>query len=323
MGRRYKGSFISSTETGTNTAQAQPGVWPLDQQMQAKGQCAWPIAPTPPGQVNYTANGTYTWVAPQGITSVSLLMVSQGAAGGNASSFQFCYYCYCCPSFSNYPIYVSGYASGSGGKGGTLGYRNNLTVTPGSSYTVVLTGTAGQYSSFSGPGVTPVQLQNPTGYSGSTGSSNLTTSYDGGGGGYQATTSNANYRYGYPSFPSTYPCGSGGGGAGGYSGQGGNQGDSGVGGGGGGGRSGGTSNAGQPGGAGGGVGLLGQGASGAGGATNGAPGSPGSGGSGQLYGGGGRGGAQYGTGSTGGQGAIRIIWPGNTRSYPSTNTGDL
>jgi hypothetical protein len=26
---------------------------------------------------------------------------------------------------------------------------------------------------------------------------------------------------------------------------------------------------------------------------------------------------------TGGLGAVRIIWPGDTRSFPSTNTGDL
>jgi hypothetical protein len=26
---------------------------------------------------------------------------------------------------------------------------------------------------------------------------------------------------------------------------------------------------------------------------------------------------------TGGRGAVRIIWPGTTRSFPSTNTGDL
>jgi hypothetical protein len=29
------------------------------------------------------------------------------------------------------------------------------------------------------------------------------------------------------------------------------------------------------------------------------------------------------TNGTGGVGAVRIIWPGTTRSFPSTNTGDL
>jgi hypothetical protein len=28
-------------------------------------------------------------------------------------------------------------------------------------------------------------------------------------------------------------------------------------------------------------------------------------------------------GGTAGLGAVRIIWPGNTRQFPSTNTGDV
>jgi hypothetical protein len=39
---------------------------------------------------------------------------------------------------------------------------------------------------------------------------------------------------------------------------------------------------------------------------------------------GGGGGAGWATpNSLGGVGAVRIIWPGTTRSFPSTNTGDL
>jgi hypothetical protein len=30
-----------------------------------------------------------------------------------------------------------------------------------------------------------------------------------------------------------------------------------------------------------------------------------------------------GTAGTGGVGAVRIIWPGTSRSFPSTNTGNL
>ena len=46
------------------------------------------------------------------------------------------------------------------------------------------------------------------------------------------------------------------------------------------------------------------------------------------YGGGGGGGGFYITNGyqyagAGGVGAVRIIWPGTTRSFPSTNTGDL
>ena len=103
--------------------------------------------------------------------------------------------------------------------------------------------------------------------------------------------------------------------------------------------------------AGGGVGILGQGASGvngtdysgaggqggSGGASGGGgggsgPGYAGSGGSGGLYGGAGGRQGDYGNyyypydggfGSVGNGvgGAVRIIWPGNTRLFPSTNTG--
>jgi hypothetical protein len=30
-----------------------------------------------------------------------------------------------------------------------------------------------------------------------------------------------------------------------------------------------------------------------------------------------------GVGGKGGDGAVRIIWPGNTRTFPSTNTGNV
>ena len=93
------------------------------------------------------------------------------------------------------------------------------------------------------------------------------------------------------------------GGAGGYAGNGGNApGYAGAGGGGGGGYVGYYK--------GGGVGLLGQGASGAAISAMG-DGNPGSGGSGSTYGGGGS-----------GPGAVRIIWPGNLRQFPSTRTTD-
>jgi hypothetical protein len=34
-------------------------------------------------------------------------------------------------------------------------------------------------------------------------------------------------------------------------------------------------------------------------------------------------GASVATGYPGGSGAVRIIWPGTTRQFPSTNTGNL
>ena len=77
-----------------------------------------------PGSISYTTSGTYTWIAPSGVTSVSVVAV--GAGGGGSSGFP--------------------------GSGGGLGYKNNYSVTPGNSYTVVVgasvTGGNGGYSYF-------------------------------------------------------------------------------------------------------------------------------------------------------------------------------
>lgn len=229
-----------------------------------------------PGQQAYTTAGTYSWVAPADITSVSVVCVGGGA--GNAGG-------------------------GAQAGGGGLGYKNNYTVTPGNSYTVVV-GRAGPPGYLGGAGLNNggdsyfistavVKGGGGVGYSGNAGG---TYTGDGGGngglGGYAA-----------------------GGGAGGYSGNGGqaaqtsgNLGTAGTGGAGGGAYSWASNQDG------GGVGILGQGASGAAGD----PGNPGSGGSGKTYGGGAGNSSQ-----TGGVGAVRIIWPGSTRYFPSTNTGDL
>ena len=68
------------------------------------------------GQQAYTSAGTYTWVAPSGVTSVSVVAVGGGGWPRR----------YCCGGVMK------------GGGGGGLGYKNNYTVTPGSSYTVVV-----------------------------------------------------------------------------------------------------------------------------------------------------------------------------------------
>ena len=64
----------------------------------------------PPGQQAYTTAGTYTWIAPAGVTSVSVVAVGGGG----------------------------GYGFNIGGGGGGLGYKNNYPVSPGGSYTVVV-----------------------------------------------------------------------------------------------------------------------------------------------------------------------------------------
>lgn len=234
------------------------------------------------GSQSYTTAGTYTWVAPVGVTKVSVV-----AVGGGARSY-----------------------------GAGLGYKNNYSVTPGNSYTVVVGAgvntTCGNNSYF----VSTCVVKGGKGTSGG-------GTYTGDGGGNGGTG------------------GVGGGGAGGYSGAGGagapncTVGNVGAGGGGGGGGS--ASCPIRSGGGGGGVGLFGQGANGtAGGATGygticGGGGGSGGGAGGLANGFSGNGGAggNYGGGSgvgctangTGGVGAVRIVWPGDTRTFPSTNVG--
>lgn len=265
------------------------------------------VTPTAPvvGQQAYTTAGTYSWVAPTGVTSVSVVAVGGGGAGW----------------------------SGVGGGGGGLTYRNNMPVTPGASYSVVV-GAAGVSASSNGG--------NSTFSAGAfnlvAGGGKTSNSVPAAGGTSSGGAANYSGGAGYSG------CGGGGGGgAAGYSGNGGNAGQTntatsqaGSGGGGSGGvpgvlycecglRQGGASG-------GGGVGIFGEGTSGAAvtrnqsgstqlggrggsGGTNGGNGGPNNGnGAGGLYGGGGA--------ASGSVGAVRIIWPGTTRQFPSTCTGD-
>lgn len=268
------------------------------------------------GQQAYTTPGSYSWVVPTGVTSVSVVAVGAGASG--ARKF-YCSGCFC-------------YA-GSSGPGGSLSYKNNYSVTPGTSITVAA-GTGGAANSSSidpNPGlgswfanysgVLLAKGGNCINYGPNVGD----VSYTGGGGNGCTSVSR----------------GGGGGGAGGYTGTGGNgaagacSGSGSSGGGGGGGASG-CGNGG--GGGGGGTGILGAGSNGArgsnyagggGGGSGGASGSSGSsfnGGNGGGYGGGAGSSSASGvsrTSGAGANGAVRIIWPGTTRSFPSTNTGDM
>lgn len=76
-----------------------------------------------PSQSEYTTPGTYSWVAPSNVTSVSVVAV--GSATGA---------CGC--SFTTWF------------RGGNLRYRKNVTVVPGNSYTVVVSCSRGVSSSF-------------------------------------------------------------------------------------------------------------------------------------------------------------------------------
>jgi len=292
MSQQYPGGYVTKTApTVSNTAA--PGIWTLDQAAQYQAAGTWPI---PAGQQAFTTPGTYTWVAPQNVTSVSVVCVG---AGGTYSP--------------------DGAFDAAGGGGGALAYANNITVVPGNSYTVVVGNIRvgvigyGEDSSFNSTSVKAGGGQNGASGGGLGGSVIYGTGGSGGRGGVGVGNPGS------------------GGGAGGYSGNGGaggahtSTGGNGSGGGGGGG----AGSGGSRGGGGGGVGILGQGTSGAGGiyvVNVNAGGGGGSGGTDGSAGGGGTGaGGLYGGGSSQNSpsaGAVRIIW-GYNRAFPSTNTGDV
>jgi len=268
-------------------------------------------------QVAYTTAGTYTFIVPSTVSpsTISVVAVGPGSQYGT---------------------------NDCGGGGGGLGYKTAFSASAGASYTVVVGGfNTGTDSYFSSAGFCR------GGAGAITGDPRAGGTYTGDGGGNGGAGGSGNG--GASGVP--YAAG-GGGGAGGYSGNGGagansnngssgNSGSSGSGGAGGGGGGGGDSRAGQGyscSGGGGGVGLLGAGSSGSGGAgvsysagTCGVSNIAGIGGSsgtdggyeffgvGGLYGGGG------GHFVTGRGGAVRVIYSttGVSRSYPSTNTGNL
>ena len=281
------------------------------------------------GQQEYTSPGTYTWIAPSGVFSVSVVAIGGGndshelGGGGNAG--------YC-----------------SGGGGGGLGWKNSIPVVPGQSYTVVV-GDAGYIitnNNYTRAGNSYfISISTVAGFGGGRNliqdinadkvavAAGGTYFGDGGGNG-----GNGGIFGGGQSDSTT-----GGGGAGGYTGNGGDGGGhassglDGQGGGGGGGMGNYNGLGGGRSTSGGGVGLHGQGSSGVGaifGSGNGGGG--GSGGFNGQYGtfgsNGGSSASNYGGGAglrrqwaisqTAGSGAVRIIW-GENRAFPSLNTINL
>lgn len=258
---------------------------------------------------NSGGESTYTWVAPPGVSTVSVAAI--GAGGGGYYGWAVC-----------------------GGAGGALTWANGIPVTPGSSYTIKA-GRGGCWSQSGGgcscfPGVMQANggrcgccpgccSISGSGYTGSAGGASGTPAYPntagggGAGGGYagnQCRYSNSGYTgchggggnaTGHHS--STY--GTGGGGGTGINGQG-NNGTCG---------NGGYSH------------QTGSGGRGGSGGTCGKPGEPWSNGRGNghacggCFGGGGGGGGTSHGGGWGGPGAVRIMW-GSGRAYPNTNTGD-
>ena len=275
------------------------------------------IIPLPTGQSLYSGSSSntnggstgYTWVAPSGVTTVSVVAI--GAGGGGYYSWAVC-----------------------GGAGGGLVWANGVPVTPGSSYTIQVgnggcwSGTQGGFSCF------------PNLIAGG-GACGCCPGCYGLGGPYTSGCGSC----GMPAFNSTAGGGGGGGGYCNNNGQIVTSGYSGCYGGGGSATSFHSSTHGT--GGGGGTGIYGQGSNGACGSsspgghgTSGGAGQGGSGGTcgkngepysnpygngfacGGNYGGGGGGGGTSTGGGWGGHGGVRIIW-GPNRSFPSTNTQDL
>lgn len=73
----------------------------------------------PTAEVLYDTPGTYSWTAPAGVTSVSVVCIGGGGSGSRGYS----------PATNQ---------SRQGGGGAGLGWKNNISVTPGQSYTVVV-----------------------------------------------------------------------------------------------------------------------------------------------------------------------------------------
>jgi hypothetical protein len=256
---------------------------------------------------------TSTWTCPTGVLSVSVLCVGGGGGGHDYSQYA------------------------GGGGGGGLSYINNYPVIPGLTYAYQSGGKG------TGDTITGTSNSNASAGGDSYWISGAVCQGDGGSGGLYNQVAQGGTHFpleeppgspiggtgGQAKIPSnTYSAG--GGGAAGYSGNGGVGGgsssESGTIGAGGGGGGGGSSTTGGAGGGGGGVGLFGEGTNGAGGAYASGVGVGGSGGvngasyNGGAYGGGGAGrDLDSGVGKDGGQGALRIVWPGTDRTFPSTD----
>tara|TARA_R100001443_G_scaffold6248_2_gene15022 strand:- start:1338 stop:2318 length:981 start_codon:yes stop_codon:yes gene_type:complete len=284
------------------------------------------------GQQQYASAGSFSFTVPDGVTSISCACLGGGAGGG---------------------IYN---VQDRGGPGGGISYRNNVSVTPGQTINIVVgdRGIKGSYSPAQGGQYSPGQSASyfaPIGGGDSSvdfgpSSSNIKVKGTGGTAPQNGADGIAGSPWTNGGFTSdgggnggTAGSGTGGGGGGGYSGNGGaggsgNGGNGAGGGGGGGGWS-------QGGGGGGGVWIGGEGSSGNGGSSSAQNVAQGQGGSGGnqgnspynypysnsnggnagLRGAGGGGGSGV-NGGYGTNGAVRLIWPGTDRSYPSTRTND-
>jgi hypothetical protein len=182
-------------------------IWGLTDQYRARAGDNWPVMPLP-GQAAFTTPGTFTWIAPRGITAVSVVCVGGGgqATGGQYGDFY------------------------RGGGGGGLGWKNNIAVTPFQSYTVVVGGIGGD-SYFISPTLVRGMGGGTDGYpglspgggyvgdgggNGGTGGNGYIDSAYGSGGGAGGYTGNGGAGYLHVSNEGPWPGSGGGGNGGGY-----------------------------------------------------------------------------------------------------------
>lgn len=197
MSFRYKGARLSNTAPTSYAT----GLWTMRQQLQAN-------TGSTPGSQYYQSAGTFTWVAPAGVTSVCAVCIGPTLDWANNA-----YY---------------------GRGGGGLGWKNDIPVTPGNSYTVVVgsSASAGTDSYFiSNTIVKGGAAQNPStggtytgdggGNGGDGGVATGSTSGAGGGGagGYAGNGGAGGAQGPYNGFAAATSSGGGGGGAGGTSGS--------------------------------------------------------------------------------------------------------
>ena len=104
----YTTTSVSTTAYGGGT---NGGVFPFNASGAARG-AVFIATSSYTYTIAYTSAGVYSWVAPGSVTSINVICVGAGGSG-------------------------SGQGGGGGGGGGT-GYKLNIPVTPGSSYTVVV-----------------------------------------------------------------------------------------------------------------------------------------------------------------------------------------
>lgn len=127
------------------------------------------------GQAMWDQPGTYTWICPEGVTSICAVVIGGGAHGSGGN---------------NYNI--------KGGFGGGLRYQNDIPVVPGTSYTIVIAAQS-KAVTMPYPSTVPVETAQlmTTAFGLSAGLGNLGTAFSSSvKGGYGCTNTYASFQYG-------------------------------------------------------------------------------------------------------------------------------